>query len=236
MMSALNYSIISMELSRRVTALLNMKQAELHAIKWTDGEANIDTGFSALACKCTLEAWDTMRKENTLYTDTRLEISGPDVKMKFITGETTFPDKTELKSGTSKIIPGSTIGKLNINQAMIYCLRPTAPSTTYECRYSQYHTAMGGGSYETFQDRTPRPLINFDKMHTSFAAVEYVHKEKVAWIPHYAACALNRVQEHYNSWQESLTQHIIDEYLRRSQPESILARRSMLMETADGMN
>ena len=234
-MPSLNYSILTMELSRRVTALLNGKQAELHAIRWTDGEANIDTGFSALACNCSLEAWETMRAENPEYSHTRLEVSGPDIKMKFITGEKAVDDKTELKSGMSKTIPGSTIGKLNINQAMIYCLRPTAPSTTYECRYSQYHTAMGASNYEMFQDRTPRPLINFNKMHDSSTVVDYVHKEKAAWIPHYAACALNRLQ-HHNSWQEILTQHIIDEYLRRSQPEMILDRRNMLIETAEGKN
>jgi hypothetical protein len=221
---------MGLELTKRVTALLNGKQAELHAIKWTDGEANIDTGFSALAGKCYTEAWEAMRQEDPRYTDIRLEVSGPDVKYKFIVGQTTISEKTELKSGMTKTIPGSTIGKLNINQAMIFCLRPTAPSTTYQCRYSQYHTAMGGSEYETFQDRTPRPLINFDKMHTSSVTVDYVEKEKGAWIPHYAACALNRVKEHYNSWQESLTQYIIDEYLKRSQPESILARRAMLME------
>jgi hypothetical protein len=235
-MSAINYSMLTMQLARMGTSLLNGKQAELQAITWTDGEANIDTGFSALAGKCFLEAWETVRAENPQYANTRLEVSGPDVNIKFITGETTVSEKTELKSGLVKTIPGSTIGKLNINQAMIYCLRPTAPSTTYQCRYSQYHTAMGANSYETFQDRTPRPLINFDKMHTSSAVVDYVHKEKTAWIPHYAACALNRIQEHYNSWQESLTQHIIDEYLRRSQPESILARRTMLMEGSQTNN
>ena len=234
-MPALNYSMLSMQLAMRVTALLNGKQTELHAITWTDGEANIDTGFSALAGKCYLEAWDTMRQGNPDYAHTRLEVSGPDVNIKFITGETTVSEKTELKSSRNDTMPGSTIDKLNINQATIYCRRPTAPSTRYECRYSQYHTAMGGGSYERFQDRTPRPLINFHKMHNSSTVVDYVHKEKGAWIPHYAECALNRLQ-HYNSWQESLTQHIIDEYLRRSQPEIILARRTMLMGTAEGKN
>jgi hypothetical protein len=235
-MSSFNYGMLTMQLARMATALLNGKQAELHAITWTDGEANIDTGFSALACKCFLEAWETVRQENPQYAETLLEVYPPDVNMKFITGETTVKDKTELKSSTSDTMPGSTIDKLNINQPTIYCRRPTAPSTTYECRYSQYHTAMGASSYERFQDRTPRPLINFHKMHPSSAVVQYVHKEKGAWIPHYATCALNRVQEHYNSWQESLTQHIIDEYLRRSQPESILARRTMLMESAEETN
>ena len=40
-------------------------------------------------------------------------------------------------------MPGSTIKKLDINQALIYCLRPSPPSEEYIVRCSQYHNAMG---------------------------------------------------------------------------------------------
>ena len=55
--------------------------------------------------------------------------------------------------------------KLDINQTLIYCLRPTNKSEPYKLKCSQYHSAMvDNTNIDLFQDRTPRPIINFDNM------------------------------------------------------------------------
>ena len=40
------------ELAIETTKLLNERQDDLKNITWTDGEANLEKGFSDLACKC----------------------------------------------------------------------------------------------------------------------------------------------------------------------------------------
>jgi len=51
-------------------------------------------------------------------------------------------------------MPGSTIKKLDINQPLIYCLRPSSEEDKYIIKCSQYHTAMGDSKFDLFQDRT----------------------------------------------------------------------------------
>ena len=48
---------------------------------------------------------------------------------------------------------GSTIRKLDINQPLIYCLRPNNTEGIYKIRYSQYHSAMGESDLDTFQNQ-----------------------------------------------------------------------------------
>ena len=95
-------------------------------------------------------------------------------------------NKIELKSSKSHVMPGSTIGKLDINQPLIYCYRPINADALYEIRYGQYHTAMGESDIDLFQDRTPRPQLNFTKLFPSSQIdVIYSNKKKDAWISHY---------------------------------------------------
>ena len=64
----------------------------------------------------------------------------------------------------SNSIDKETIKKLDINQPLIYCLRPTNETDSYKIKCSQYYSAMGDSDTALFQDRTPRPFISFDKM------------------------------------------------------------------------
>ena len=47
---------------------------------------------------------------------------------------------------------GSTIRGLNINQTLIYCLRPSKASEEYIVRCSQYHNAMGESDSDGLSD------------------------------------------------------------------------------------
>ena len=97
------------------------------------------------------------------YRDITITCEIPDTTFTYPNGSTT-KHKIELKSSKSKTMPGSTIKKLDINQPLIYCLRPSPLSEEYIVRCSQYHNAMGESDTELFQDRTPRPFISFEKM------------------------------------------------------------------------
>ena len=85
----------------------------------------------------------------------------PDINCIF-DGDIQVTHKIELKSSKTNVMPGSTIGKLDINQPLIFCNR-----TTYEVQCGQYHTAMGDSDIDLFQDRTPRPSLNFTKLSTT---------------------------------------------------------------------
>ncbi len=211
------------KLAQAIAVALNDKQEELAACKWADGESNTDTDFSNLAAKTALEVWDTIEDKGGLTLTTA---QAPDINLVFKNAEgKTIKAKIELKSSKSATMPGSTIGKLDINQPLIFCLRtPTA----YKLRAAQYHQAMGESDYDLFQDRTPRPQINFNKMP---ASAEYVEKEKSAWVEHYAACAVRRTTSApTKSWQDDLTKAIIDQYLKSTSLADIEKRRNPLLE------
>ena len=54
-------------------------------------------------------------------------------------------------------------------------------------------------------------------------------KEKGDWIKRYAECAVNRTEQMPGaSWQDELTAHIINEYLRRTSIEEITERKNSL--------
>lgn len=207
-----------LELAQAIAASLNDKQEALHTCKWADGESNTDTDFSNLACTIASEVWSS-------DAGITLKATAPDINLTF-----TFPNgktqkaKIELKSSKSATMPGSTIGKLDINQPLIFCLR----GATYKLRAALYHQAMGESSYDLFQDRTPRPQINFNKMPTDTA--EYVEKEKSAWVEHYAECAIKRLEGAPNkSWQDDLTRAIIDQYLKSTDAATIEKRKASLI-------
>lgn len=197
-------------LAIETTRILNNKQKELSEILWQKGEANLDIGFSKLACISCLEAWQIIKLRENLN-NVNLECDCPDINLTFIDHYNRKRiSKIELKSSKqkNKKIPGSTIRDLNINQPLIYCLRPKNPKDIYQVRCSQYHHAMGKSDIELFQDRSPRPYINFDKM----AEIKpYKTLEKNDWIKHYSKCALNRLEKNINkSWQDNLVQNIKD--------------------------
>ena len=195
-----------LELAFKTTALLNTKREELQQCKWTDGESNTDTDFSKLACQCAEEAWQEIRQTYNLPINLKVVI--PDINCTFETDGIFARHKIELKSSKTNVMPGSTIGKLDINQPLIFCNRKT-----YEVRCGQYHTAMGDSDIDLFQDRTPRPSLNFTKLSTQ--PLEYTVKEKDAWVSHYGKCAVNRLNRSVtHSWQDTLTKSILYEALQ----------------------
>jgi len=195
-----------LELAFETTALLNTKKEELRQCKWTDSESNTDTDFSTLACQCAEEAWKQMQQRYNIQI--RLTTMIPDINCIFEDKDIQVTRKIELKSSKTNVMPGSTIGKLDINQPLIFCNRKT-----YEVRCGQYHTAMGNSDIDLFQDRTPRPSLNFTKLSTQ--PLEYTVKTKDAWISHYGKCAVNRLNCSVTpSWQDTLTKSILYEALQ----------------------
>lgn len=224
---------ITYDLAIETTKLLNQKQFELSNVIWSEGEANIDIGFSKLACETCLESWNKIKKNYQLYQEVRLECNIPDINLVFYDKyDRKLVSKIELKSSKdkNKRIPGSTIGKLDINQPLIYCLRPKDKNRKYIVRCSQYHNAMGKSDIELFQDRTPRPYINFDKMKYPR---DYKKIEKNDWIKHYSICALNRLEKNIkNSWQDILVKNIKDisiyEFIKNTSIEDFINIKSTL--------
>lgn len=195
-----------LELAFETTSLLNTKKEELQQCKWTDGESNTDTDFSTLACQCAEEAWQQIQKKYDI--SIKLTAVIPDINCTFDNDGVIVRHKIELKSSMNNVMPGSTIGKLDINQPLIFCNRKT-----YEVRCGQYYTAMGNSDIDLFQDRTPRPSLNFSKLSTR--PIEYIVKEKDAWISHYGKCAVNRLNQSVTpSWQDTLTKSILYEALK----------------------
>jgi len=187
------------------------QQERLRKINWTCGEANLDKEFSQLACECCVQSWNILT-QNTPYQNIKINCVIPDINITFILPDnSTVFKKIELKSSTKSKIPGSTIKNLDINQPLIYCLRPINKNDIYQIKCSQYHHAMGINNTEMFQDRTPRPRINFDKMEPLDNFPQYQKKKKKAWVKHYANCALNRINKPENcnhSWQDDMIKEI----------------------------
>lgn len=212
------------KLGIETTKIINKRQDKLKTIIWNDGESNLDTEYSKLAGECCKLAWDVIKKEYLEYSKIEIICEIPDLKITFIyPNGLKIKEKIELKSSKSKTMPGSTIKKLNINQPLIYCLRPSNASDPYIVRCSQYHTAMGGSDTELFQDRTPRPFINFEKMSDTDTIVPFILREKDNWIGHYSKCALKRIEEPTKckySWQDDmikiLKKEIINDYVKNT--------------------
>jgi hypothetical protein len=206
---------IMLEIAAEVVFDLTENQEQLKQCKWTDGESNTDTDFSVLSCKCAEEAWLDVIQKYPQLSGITMTASPPDIICTFsINGKTIKvpKNKIELKSSKNHVMPGSTIGKLDINQPLIYCYRPKNPDDPYEIRYGQYHTAMGESDIDLFQDRTPRPQLNFTKLSPSSQKENiYSNKKKDAWISHYIECAVNRLHQVVTySWQDTLTKGIFD--------------------------
>jgi len=223
-----NYSQITKsivyKLGIETTKKINERQDKLKSITWNDGESNLDTEYSILACECCKIAWYEMKRKYQEFTEIEIICEIPDINITFIypSGIKT-KEKIELKSSKSKKMPGSTIKNLDINQTLIYCLRPTNASDPYIVRCSQYYNAMGESNTDLFQDRTPRPFINFEKMSDVDNIVPFIARDKNDWIEHYAKCALKRIEETticQKSWQDDmikiLKKEIINDYVRNT--------------------
>ncbi len=221
-----DFDNLTFKIAIETTKLLINKQEELKKIVWTNGESNIDTEYSKLACNCCIIAFQNIKLINPNYHNIKIECNEPDINIKYIYNEndsTNFKEhisKIELKSSKSSKMPGSTIRKLDVNQPLIYCLRPTNVNDDYKIRCSQYFKAMGESDYDLFQDRTPRPVINYEKMHDVFDQedsvnkIKYEKKEKNSWVDHYAKCAINRLSKKcQNSWQDEMVEKIINNFI-----------------------
>jgi hypothetical protein len=224
---------ICMPLTQKTAQFLAIRQEALGKVKWTDGEANTESGFSEIACRCCEEAWTSVKGLFPDLAHLSLTAKSPDVSLTLWNGQEKFAEgKIELKSGKADAIPGSTILSLDINQPVIFCRRDEA-NKTFAIRYHQYHACIGESEYDRFQDRSPRPVVNFLKMMDVDSTVTYTEKEKNDWIPHYAACALNRLAPlpHHavrHTWQEDLINAVIKEFVKRTSVEEFSRRKSGL--------
>ena len=215
------------ELAIETAKILFYKQEQLKKITWTDGESNLDTEYSQLACMSCVSAWDNIiKKKHSIYDNVLIICEKPDINITFVYSDRQISKaKIELKSSKSKKIPGSTIKKLDINQPLIYCLRPSTNNCLYIIKCSQYHSAMGESDIDLFQDRTPRPFINFEKMNNFNNYLPFENKEKDAWIPHYAECGLNRIDGRTlkkKSWQDELVKQILRGFVKNTSVEEFI--------------
>ena len=126
---------ICFELCKETSKILKDKQSELSNIKWKNGESNLDTEYSELSCKCCELAWNEIKKKYPEYNKIEINCQKPDINITFV-----YPNKDEekfkieLKSSKSEKMIGSTIRKLDINQPLIYCLRPNNTEGIYKIR------------------------------------------------------------------------------------------------------
>ena len=196
------------KLTQETCKLLNLKKKELSELSWQSGESNTDTDFSNLSKECCIIAFKNINQIKELD----LEISIPDLKLKFKYKKKIINKKIELKSTKSinSKIPGSMIKSLDPNIWTIMCCRADRKDKI-EVRYGRYFIGMEISVYEKFQDRSPRPSLNFNKFQ------KYNEKPKIAvttmsksfW-KDYAKSAIKRVLEPQQySWQDDLVKEII---------------------------
>jgi hypothetical protein len=210
-----------MPLTRRTAQLLQTK--DLRGIKWRDGEANTDLEFSELACQLCSQAWKDIQKDFPEYADITLTARAPDINLLFSQGSNSFVGKIELKSGKGTDTPGSTLGDLDMNMPVIYCLRK---KDAFEFRYQQYYNCIVQTERDLFQDRTPRPHVKFEMMTDPGSPLEYVEKAKEPWIEHYARCALNRTKVKFTSWQDDLVHTILRFFIQETSVEEFARLKS----------
>jgi deoxyadenosine/deoxycytidine kinase len=211
-----------MYLAQKTAELLTGAQEELKTVKWKDGEANLDTGYSSLACSMAQNAWAVMQQHDPeLLGEIEMVATPPDINCAFsITNATTgqrthiASHKIELKSSETYTVPGSCIGKLDINQCIIFCKRPARNGDcAYEFAWGQYHQAFEFTDHDRLQDRTPRPNVQFKKLGSPTQSQSYQPKPALDWVSHYSQAAFNRLQqlpESKKTWQEILFRQFID--------------------------
>jgi len=196
-------------LTQETCKLLNAKKTELSKLSWQSGESNTDTDFSNLSKECCEIAFKNINKINKL----KLQIDITDLKLKFIYKKKIINKKIELKSTRSinSKIPGSMIRSLDPNIWTIMCCRADNNKDKIEVRYGRYFIGMDVSEYEKFQERSPRPFLNFIKFQ------KHTEKPKTAttsisnsWWKDYAKSAIKRVlNPKKKSWQDDLVKEII---------------------------
>ena len=194
------------ELSFITSRLLNSAKTEFNNLKWNDGESNTDTEFSMLAKKYCKQAYEQIEKKY----DIKLSIDVPDLILKFSIDKKLFLKKIELKSTKSSDgkLPGSVIKSLDPNIWTIICYRK---NEKFEVRCGRYYLGMDISTHEKFQDRSPRPSLNFFKFqkYNEKPILTLTKKSESFW-KNYAESALKRVLEpKHNSWQDDLVKEII---------------------------
>jgi hypothetical protein len=218
------------ELARGTAESLSFKQDELSCITYQVYESNVDGEYSKLACECCIEYWGMLIQEYPQYADINIACEAPDIKITFSCPQGRKQEnKIELKSSKSKIMNGSTIAGLNINQSLIYCLRPGKDNKSgrFLFKSTLYHTSMKQSEIDLFQDRSPRPGLDFDKMPELHMISHFEKKEEEGhWIIRYARCALNRIRDGVicaHSWQDDMVREIkriiIYEFIRDTSQE-----------------
>ena len=81
------------ELGIETSKILEIQmQDKLKNITWTNGEANIDSEYSELACICCTLAWEIIKKKYPIYQQIYITCKGPDINIMF-----TYPDKSTSK-------------------------------------------------------------------------------------------------------------------------------------------
>ncbi len=196
------------KLTQETCTLLNLKKKELSELSWQTGESNTDTDFSNLSKVCCNSAFININK----ITGLSLEINIPDLKLKFKYKKKIINKKIELKSTKSinSKIPGSMIASLDPNIWTIMCLRSDSKNKI-EVRYGRYFIGMEISPYEKFQDRSPRPCLNFGKFQkfNEKPRTTITTMSKSFWVD-YAKSAVRRVLEPQQySWQDDLVREII---------------------------
>ncbi len=214
--------VLMPQLTKETAKKLQESQEDLQQCKWTEGESNTDTDFSKLAGGKAKKSFEEIITLNSLFSHKiNIEIDNPDIKIYFKLSEYNTPikRKIELKSGYAEtgndvIIPGSTIGKLDINTWVIFVLRKKN-NQSFEVRYGRYYKGIKITVNELFQDRTPRPKLlfsNYQKVE-EIPDTQIVEKDE-AWINKYAESAINRIInqssfKNSSSWQDDLVIEIL---------------------------
>jgi hypothetical protein len=215
---------IIFELAYLTARLLGENQEQFEGIKWQEGEANIDKHFSALACKLCEKAWPQIQEKYPEMKDISIKCKCSDINIIFTKKSQTQKAKIELKSSKKKELPGSCIGSLDINQPLIYCYRI---NSQFNIKYSIYHEAIVKKEVDRFQDRTPRPPVNYTSMHDPLEEMrEYTEISKEAFVPYYVGCALNRLTMACNhSWQDDIVKGLMEEFIKRTSMEDLIAMK-----------
>jgi hypothetical protein len=193
----------------------------LKQISWQDSESNTDREFSYIASILCMMSFYVLRRSMRILENINLITKGPDINLIFYKriDETMFmvSKKIELKSAKGNRCNGSTTGKLDVNQPLLFCKRPsdTEDPNAYEIRYGQYYEAMYVSPSELFQDRTPRTPLLFERLkplaQTIAQPITLEHKQNDEWIDRFSIAAVYRIAHkdlHLISWQDDLTRDI----------------------------
>lgn len=218
-----------LSLAQSVTNRLFLEQEGISRITWTNGESNLDSEYSALACRYAEEEWSKIRKECSIFENVEMKASHPDITCRFFDKEQNSPlcppQKIELKSSMNTSLPGSTSRNLDVSIPIIYCLRPSnkkqRSSNIFHFECGQYIDSMlERGEYDMFQDRSPRPRISFTSLqnvsHKGFKDARFPFDD---YLLHLATCSLKRIHSSHrkcvkSSWQDSLVENIVQLLLK----------------------